>query len=118
MTENEDFRTHASTKAGRMPRRRFGIVHYVTGTRQAFLVIPANSGISVGDRITFYVSEGKVSFRVETEGKYSVFKPTVVSSTMRCTLCPELTNFAYHRVRDIVVKTVPGGWTVPLDQFD
>ena len=105
-------------KAGRAKRTRFGIVHYATGTRQAFLVIPASSGISVGDRISFYVEEGGISFRVEVNGDYSTFRSSAASDIMRCTLCPELANFAYHRTRDIAVRTVPGGWFVPFDQFD
>jgi len=99
-------------------RKRFGIVHYVRGGRKSFLIIPSGIGILPGDRITVYVSEGKVSFRVEKDGVYSVFSCGTTSKALRCVLCPELENFAYHKTRDIVVRTVPGGWTVPLDQFD
>ena len=107
-----------SGRGGRSPRQRFGIVHYVTGTKQSFLVIPPSSGISIGDRITFYAEEGGISFRVEKDGMYAVFRSSAASPIMRCTLCPALADFAYHRVRDISVRTVPGGWFVPLDQFD
>lgn len=114
----DDFTTKSMGAKGRLKRSRFGIVHYVTGTRQSFLVIPANSGISIGDRISFYVNEGSISFRVEADGMYSVFKPTTNSATMRCSLCPELKEFAHHRVRDIEVRTILGGWSVPMKQFD
>lgn len=110
--------TSFKKKPGRTARKRFGIVHYVTGARQSYLVVPANSGISPGDRISYYVEDGGISFRVETEGRYAVFTPTPTSTSLRCTLCPELENFAHHRLRDIVTRTVPGGWFVPLDQFD
>ena len=124
MMDKIDFRTKTSSrftiseKRGRMKRTKFGIVHYATGTRQSFLIIPPSSGISVGDRISYYVETGGISFRVEKDGDYSVFKSSAASNIMRCTLCPELANFAYHRTRDIAVKTVPGGWYVPLDQFN
>lgn len=105
-------------RSGRSPRRLFGIVHYLKGSRQSFLVIPTSSGISVGDRISFYVEDGGISFRVEAGGTYAVFRQTPTAKSMRCCLCPELQDFAYHTTRNIVVRTVPGGWLVPLDQFD
>ena len=105
-------------RSGRSPRRLFGIVHYVTGAKQSFLVIPPSSGISVGDRISFYVEEGGISFRVEDQGMYAVFRQTPTAKSMRCSLCPELQDFAYHTTRNIVVRTVPGGWLVPFDQFN
>lgn len=124
MMEDIEFRTKTASRIsmrgsrGRKKRTKFGIVHYVTGTRQAYLIIPPTSGISVGDRISFYVETGGISFRVEKDGDYSVFKSSAASDIMRCTLCPELSNFAYHRTRDIIARQVNGGWFVTLRQFE
>lgn len=105
-------------RGGRPTRSKFGIVHYAKGTKQSFLVIPSAHGISIGDKITFYATEGGIGFRVGPSGTYSVFTPTVYGVSLRCTLCCELEAFAGHRVKDIVTKVVPGGWIVPLDQFE
>lgn len=113
-----DVTEYKSNRRSTSRRRKFGIVHYVTGAKTSFLVIPSGVGIYIGDRISFYVGNGKVSFRVEKDGTYSVFQASPTSRTMRCVLCPELEDFAYHRVKDIITKHGPDGWTVPLSQFE
>lgn len=119
--ENIEF-SQAATKRkrgrSRPPRVRFGMVHYITGTRQAYLVIPPSSGIAPGDRIGFYIENGGVSFRVEKDGTYSVFKSGASTEIMRCALCPELMEYASFRTKDIICKKVDGGWFVPFSQFE
>lgn len=105
-------------KRGGRERVSFGIVHPGGKSRQSFLVIPASSGISVGDKISFYIEERGISFRVEKDGMYAVFKSSATSVVMRCTLCSDLADFADTVIRNIFAMRVPGGWFVPLDQFD
>lgn len=119
MTGIELLGTRNVVKRGRSKRTSFGMVHYVTGNRQAYLIIPESSGISVGDRISFYVDDASVSFRVEADGDYTVFKQTIGSSSMRCTLCPKLQDYAAHKVKDIIARRRGDAtWTVPLSQFE
>lgn len=106
------------SKRSRPRRRSFGIVHYATGGKASFLVIPSSVGIYPGDKITFYKEEGGISFRVEKDGVYSIYGGGTTTKTMRSGLCDELRDFASHKIRDIAVRTVEGGWFVPFDQFD
>lgn len=105
-------------KRARPRRKRFGIVHYATGAKSSFLIIPFGIGITAGDKITFYHENGGISFRVEPDGMYSVYGGGTTTKALKSGLCDPLRDFATHRVRDIVVKTVKGGWFVPFDQFD
>ena len=106
------------TKKGRRERVSFGIVHYASGNMQSYLVIPANTGVSKGDRISFYIEERGISFRIEEDGVYPVGSTSSSSKVLRCGLCPDLADFAGPVIRSIFVMQVPGGWLVPFSQFD
>lgn len=105
-------------KVGGQKRKRFAIVQYDFGNRQAYLVIPSECGIKPGDRITYHKANGGISFRVEENGTYSVFRSSKAASTMRTTLCPELAEYAIFKSKDIICKKVDGGWFVPFSQFE
>jgi hypothetical protein len=103
---------------GRPQRRSFGIARYAGPTNKPRLLIPANSGASIGQRVRYKLVEGGVAFRIAEEGEYAVFAPSAGTASM-CALLPDaLAQFTGKRARDIITQPYHGGWFVPFDQFE